>query len=254
MKKLTILFLLFSSLSFAQKEYLSDSELNFKLDSLNIEYKSQEAKLIKMKKDVTDLYNTLIFNGDYKKEILSQFVKYLNSVQDEVVFTPNMTSEKIAIEQKNDFSKIIDLKIKSFKYGLLGNELLRLQEVDDRKNAERFLTFLRETNYSPSEFKKISFKERLQLVENFEMNKQGITPEIINYYKSMNDDEKFLIDQMIKRAKRQKISTEELNKYQRLINDKVISKNYDWSDDYFLTANFGEKILNYIKNWQPKGY
>lgn len=254
MKKLTILFIFFSIFSFAQKEYLSDSELNFKLDSLNIEYKSQEAKLIKMKNDVTDLYNTLIFKGDYKKEILSQFVKYLNSVQDEVVFTPNMTSEKIATEQKNDFSKIIDLRIKSFKYGLLGNERLRLLEVEDRKNAERFLTFLRETNYSPSEFKKISFKERLKLVENFEMNKQGITPEVINYYKSMNDDEKYLIDQMIKRTKRQKISTDVLNKYQRLINDKVISKNYDWSDDYFPTANFGEKILNYIKYWQPKGY
>ena len=254
MKKLTILFIFFSIFSFGQKEYLSDSELNFKLDSLNIEYKSQEAKLIKMKNDVTDLYNTLIFNGDYKKEILSQFVKELNSVQDIAIFTPNMTSELKAIEQKNDFSKIIDLKIKSFKYGLLGNELLRIQEVEDRKNAERFLTFIRETNYSPSEFRKLSFEERLKLVENFEMNKQGITPDVINYYKSMNDDEKYLIDQMIKRTTRQKISTDDLNKYQRLINDKVISKNYDWSDDYFPTANFGEKILNYIKHWQPKGY
>ncbi|MFN3272780.1 MAG: hypothetical protein ACK40Y_09590 [Cloacibacterium caeni] len=253
MKKLTILFLLFSILSFAQKEYLSDSELNFKLDSLNIEYKSQEAKLIKMKNDVTDLYNTLIFKGDYKKEILSQFVKYLNSVQDEVVFTPNMTSEKIAIEQKNNFSKIIDLKIKSFKYGLLGNELLRLQEVEDRKNAERFLTFLRETNYSPSEFKKISFEERLKLVENFEMNKQGITPEVINYYKSMNDDEKSLIISM-KNYTSKSIDSSEIYKYKKLIDDKVIYKNYDWSDNYFLTVNFGEKILNYIKHWQPKGY
>ena len=253
MKKLTILFIFFSIFSFGQKEYLSDSELNFKLDSLNIEYKSQEAKLIKMKNDVSDLYNTLIFKGDYKKEILSQFVKYLNSVQDEVVFTPNMTSEKIAIEQKNNFSKIIDLKIKSIKYGLLGNELLRLQEVEDRKNAERFLTFLRETNYSPSEFKKISFEERLKLVENFEMNKQGITPDIINYYKSMNDDEKSLIISM-KNYTSKSIDSSEIYKYKKLIDDKVIYKNYDWSDNYFPTANFGEKILNYIKHWQPKGY
>jgi hypothetical protein len=253
MKKLTILFIFFSIFSFGQKEYLSDSELNFKLDSLNIEYKSQEAKLIKMKNDVSDLYNTLIFKGDYKKEILSQFVKYLNSVQDEVVFTPNMTSEKIAIEQKNNFSKIIDLKIKSIKYGLLGNELLRLQEVEDRKNAERFLTFLRETNYSPSEFKKISFEERLKLVENFEMNKQGITPDIINYYKSMNDDEKSLIISM-KNYTSKSIDSSEIYKYKKLIDDKVIYKNYDWSDNYFPTANFGEKILNYIKHWKPKGY
>ena len=253
MKKLTILFIFFSIFSFGQKEYLSDSELNFKLDSLNIEYKSQEAKLIKMKNDVSDLYNTLIFKGDYKKEILSQFVKYLNSVQDEVVFTPNMTSEKIAIEQKNNFSKIIDLKIKSIKYGLLGNELLRLQEVEDRKNAERFLTFLRETNYSPSEFKKISFEERLKLVENFEMNKQGITPDIINYYKSMNDDEKSLIISM-KNYTSKSIDSSEIYKYKKLIDDKVIYKNYDWSDNYFLTVNFGEKILNYIKHWKPKGY
>lgn len=253
MKKLTILFIFFSIFSFAQKEYLSDSELNFKLDSLNIEYKSQEAKLIKMKNDVSDLYNILIFNGDYKKEILSKFVKDLNSVQDIAVFTPNMTSEQIAIEQKNNFSKIIDLKIKSFKYGLLGNELLRLQEVEDRKNAERFLTFLRETNYSPSEFKKISFEERLKLVENFEMNKQGITPEIINYYKSMNEDEKSLIISM-KNYTSKSIDSSEIYKYKKLIDDKVIYKNYDWSNNYFLTVNFGEKILNYIKNWQPKGY
>ena len=248
MKKLTILFIFFSIFSFAQKEYLSDSELNFKLDSLNIEYKSQEAKLIKMKNDVSDLYNILIFNGDYKKEILSKFVKDLNSVQDIAVFTPNMTSEQIAIEQKNNFSKIIDLKIKSFKYGLLGNELLRLQEVEDRKNAERFLTFLRETNYSPSEFKKISFEERLKLVENFEMNKQGITPEIINYYKSMNEDEKSLIISM-KNYTSKSIDSSEIYKYKKLIDDKVIYKNYDWSNNYFLTVNFGEKILNYIKTF-----
>ena len=66
-------------------------------------------------------------------------------------------------------------------------------------------------------------------------------------------DEKSLIISM-KNYTSKRIDSSEISKYKKLIDDKVIYKNYDWSDDYFPTVNFGEKILNYIKNWQPKGY
>lgn len=254
MKKLTILFILISGFIYSQKKELNDDQLNYKLDSLNINYEPEIKHLTKAKNDVTDLFNILIFNGDYSKDLISRFTKELNSVQEVVVFEPKITSEKSAIDIRDRFSEIIDLKVKAAKYKLIGNEILRRQDEIEKENIERVLLFLRESKFSPSEFKKLKFSERMKLVENFEMEKQGITSEIINYYNSMNDDEKFLFDQMIKKTKKQTISSEEIKKYQKLIDDKVIYKNSDWNNDYFPTLNLGEKILNYLKYWKPKGY
>jgi len=79
-----------------------------------------------------------------------------------------MTSEKKAIEIKNDILKSIGLTILAKKYGLVGNELKRLADLEDEKNVQRVLRFLRETNYSPIDFKKLKPEEQRKLVIDFE--------------------------------------------------------------------------------------
>ncbi|GEM_PF-2313780 len=242
---LTLLLVITQTLVSAQ-EY-TDEQLNHKLDSLKIDYKESVLSFQEAKKNITDLINILIYNGDYNNDLLSKFVKEINSVQQIYVFSKeSFANEKKSEDTKKTIGEALDLKIKAEKYLLLGNYHKKLYDELLAKDNERILTFLRETNYSPSDFKKLTPDQKLKLIEAFERKKLGISEEIISYYNALDINEKSLMMKFTKEW-RQTINANDIRFYKRLIDDGIIYRNNTYSDDYFPTEKKGVPLLNYVK-------
>ena len=166
MKKL-LFFLLLSVYSFSQTE----ADIDKKLDSLNIKYVSQMDIYNRQKNTIVDGLNLLIYNGKYDKKTVSEYVSEINDNQYLYEIPFDIKNEARAIELKNAVIESTNLTILAEKTKLLAEYYYKLEIEIDKKYQERVLKFLRETNYSPSSFKKLSENEREKLLKDFENKK-----------------------------------------------------------------------------------
>lgn len=167
MKKLFYLLVFLSGLIYSQ-EMESDQELNQNLENLKIDYKDNVRKYIDAKNAVLDIFNVFIYDGNYKIDNIKKVTKELNLAQSILQFPSDFSTEERAEELKNVFSKSMDLRVRAEKHRLIAEENMKLYKNSVSNERERVLRFFRETNYSPSEFKKKSPEEKLKLLEDFE--------------------------------------------------------------------------------------
>lgn len=251
MKKIIIFcFLLFFCLSYSQEQ--TQEELDKELDSLNINHHHQFDDLIIAKNNLTDLFNILIYNGDYSKILISKFVKEVNSSQKFLEISNDIYSEKNAIEKRDAIITYFDLTIKAKKNRLLADKYLELAANEEKKQNDRVLLFLRESNFSPSEFKKLSGKDKENLLLNYEMSVDGISNEIIEYYNNLNSKEKEFLNNYVKGDLSPSIDNSKLSIYNRLINDKIIysQTKYSSSNSFYLTEKKGKPIYVYLTKYK----
>ena len=173
MKKLILLFI-FLTIGVKAQDDSSDEQLDHKLDSLNIDYSVSTKKFIDAKKNVTDLFNIFIYNGDYEIKAIENTLLKLHAVQDIVKFPPDFNNEARAYELRDVFSKGMDLMIRSEKNKLLAAKYYEIYDENITRDTEKVLIFLRESNFPPSKFKLLSKDERIKLLEEFEKKKDKI--------------------------------------------------------------------------------
>ncbi len=171
MKKLSLFLILFSSFAFGQK-VVSDEKINRVIDSLKIDYKPQIEPYLNAKKVFVDNLNLLILNGKYDKNTVKEITTYINKEQDLYQFQKDIPNEKAALELKDAIVEAIHTGIMLEKTKILANYYSKLADDIDEKNYQRTMTFLRETNYNPAEFRKLSPDEREKLVIEFENKKK----------------------------------------------------------------------------------
>ena len=171
-KYLTVLLILFviciNAQPFEEDPHVLNNELTFKLDSLRIPYKSMEADYINAQNKIVDGLNALILIGKYDKKTVDTHVAMINASQQKYSLPNDITTEKRAVELIDVIRSATIHSIVGEKARLIADYLSKQIEEEDRRYGQLVLKFLRETQYSASEFKKLPPEERERLLNEFE--------------------------------------------------------------------------------------
>lgn len=172
--KTTLLFILFSCLTFSQDIDINRLErINIQYDSIGLPITDEMIEIDRVSDLGMDTFTKLLLNENFKnpklyKEILSEF----NNNQKIIIIDPiYKTSEKLE-DAGQSFRKAMLLHKAALKLKIMreyNHEKIKI--LEERREA-RLLQFFRETNFSVIEFNKLSEDERFEKLDEFERSKK----------------------------------------------------------------------------------